>query len=167
MLLYGNGTFMQALEGEEATVDPLFAKIERDPRHANVLSIHRKTIDARQFPEWSMGFKRMSDLELSSVPGLRNFSMEDFNLEFLNAHEDVAGSIMSHYASWDPLVREVEAKSIHVKDLQKRLLRAAGGVEIAKLVLESILSAHELGKPSSDVERLCKFALSQLDQASL
>jgi hypothetical protein len=44
--------------------------------------------------------------------------------------------------------------------LQWRLIRAGGGAEIAKLALESILSAHKSGEASGDLQRLCSFVLS-------
>ena len=36
MLLYGNGTFLQALEGDEKVVADLYGKIEKDSRHIDV-----------------------------------------------------------------------------------------------------------------------------------
>ena len=44
LLLYKDGSFMQALEGEEATAAALFAKISRDPRHHNVLPLIQEPI---------------------------------------------------------------------------------------------------------------------------
>jgi bacteriocin-like protein len=37
--------------------------------------LHRKTIERRQYSDWSMGFKRISDKELQNVEGLRDFSV--------------------------------------------------------------------------------------------
>jgi hypothetical protein len=56
MLLYHEGAFLQVLEGEERSVETLFKRIGGDPRHSRVLVLLQRKIDARQFPEWSMGF---------------------------------------------------------------------------------------------------------------
>ncbi len=72
MLLHGNGTFLQVLEGEEAVVEPLLAVIERDPRHTNMKTLHRETISSRQYSDWSMGFEQVTDRTLKQIPGLRN-----------------------------------------------------------------------------------------------
>ena len=57
MLLYKDGNVMQALEGEEAAVRKLYAKIGRDPRHRGVQTLLQGPVDERQFPAWSMGFR--------------------------------------------------------------------------------------------------------------
>lgn len=56
MLLHQEGHFLQALEGEEAVVRQLAAKIARDPRHSGFVALHEATSDKRDFPDWSMGF---------------------------------------------------------------------------------------------------------------
>ncbi|MBV9862867.1 MAG: BLUF domain-containing protein [Alphaproteobacteria bacterium] len=57
ILLEIGGNFMQALEGEESAVDPLFAKIAKDPRHDQVKTILRLPITRRLFGDWAMAFK--------------------------------------------------------------------------------------------------------------
>jgi Sensors of blue-light using FAD len=56
MLLYKDGNFMQALEGEEAAVTSLKARIEVDRRHHGLVTICRGHAEARQFAQWSMAF---------------------------------------------------------------------------------------------------------------
>lgn len=58
MLVYMDGSFIQALEGEEDVLDPLVARIAEDPRHRDFVVIARYPIAERQFPDWSMGFRR-------------------------------------------------------------------------------------------------------------
>jgi hypothetical protein len=60
MLLYGNDTFLQVLEGEEAVLDTVVDKIEKDPRHSKIHFLYRKPLENRQYSDWSMGFKRVS-----------------------------------------------------------------------------------------------------------
>ena len=59
ILLYQDGNFIQVLEGEQAAVMQLFAKIERDPRHHGMLVLSERDIEQRSFPGWSMGFRRL------------------------------------------------------------------------------------------------------------
>ena len=164
LLLYGNGTFLQALEGEEDIVVPLYEKIARDPRHADVTCLGRRTIQARQYPEWSMGFRRVAAADLADVAGLRDFDKATFNADFLAVNAEAREDIMSHYASWDPLLREVDEGERHVKHLQEALRRAQGGIEIARLVLEGVVDAHAAGSFGDRHETMCTFALAQLGQ---
>lgn len=56
MLLYGNGRFLQVLEGDEATVHSLYARIRQDPRHRNVTTYADKPIATRAFSDWRMAY---------------------------------------------------------------------------------------------------------------
>ena len=56
MLLYHEGSFLQVLEGPEASVDLILASIFRDPAHYQPRTLLRQTIMHREFEGWSMGF---------------------------------------------------------------------------------------------------------------
>jgi hypothetical protein len=73
MLLYAEGSFFQVLEGPEAVLDPLYAKIEHDPRHTQMTLIIKEPISKRQFDDWTMGFYMMSSDELASLSGVNDF----------------------------------------------------------------------------------------------
>jgi Sensors of blue-light using FAD len=60
MLLYKDGNFMQALEGEEAPVLSLYARLQADRRHRGVLTLDSGHAGTRQFAQWSMGFHDLS-----------------------------------------------------------------------------------------------------------
>jgi hypothetical protein len=53
-LLLSGPWFVQTLEGDEALVRALLARIERDPRHDSVSLLDAGTVDERAFPRWSM-----------------------------------------------------------------------------------------------------------------
>ena len=56
-LVFHDGTFLQALEGEKRAVLEIFTRIESDPRHHDLTVLHRgEGPDARVFGDWSMGF---------------------------------------------------------------------------------------------------------------
>jgi len=97
MLLYANGTFMQVLEGAEEVVDELVEIIKKDPRYKNIQMLYRKPIERREYSDWSMGFRRLSDKDLKEVEGLRDFGEKDFNPEHLAQHATVVQSLMNHY----------------------------------------------------------------------
>jgi hypothetical protein len=73
MLLYSEGSFFQVLEGDEATVDGLLAKIAADKSHEQVTLIMREPIAKRAFGEWTMGFSRMTREDIESIDGLNDF----------------------------------------------------------------------------------------------
>jgi hypothetical protein len=73
MLLYKDGKFMQALEGEETAVRELYARISRDPRHLGVLTLVEGEREDRCFGDWSMGFQDLSSPEARATPGYSEF----------------------------------------------------------------------------------------------
>ena len=75
-LIYSDGTFMQVLEGPQAAVDKAFANIKKDTRHHDIALIERKTIDQRQFPDWSMGFKTLTQEQMRDIEGF-NYHLDD------------------------------------------------------------------------------------------
>ncbi|AMR33773.1 hypothetical protein A0256_21210 [Mucilaginibacter sp. PAMC 26640] len=60
VLLYSDGTFIQALEGEAEDIDFIFARIQNDTRHKNILVMMEREISERNFPNWSMGFTKVN-----------------------------------------------------------------------------------------------------------
>ena len=72
VLLYQDGTFFQVLEGAPEAVQALYGKIERDPRHNNVLLLARRMVGERNFGEWRMGFVR-ERRDIEELPGFVNF----------------------------------------------------------------------------------------------
>jgi hypothetical protein len=73
MLLFKSGRFMQVLEGEEDVVRERYLIIEADERHTEVQRLLSETIEARRFPQWSMGFPTPEDAELRAAPGYDDF----------------------------------------------------------------------------------------------
>ncbi len=61
MLVFHGGTFLQALEGEKRAVNEIFARIQNDPRHSDLIVLHRGPgPERRVFGDWSMGFADFS-----------------------------------------------------------------------------------------------------------
>ncbi|MFD0794018.1 BLUF domain-containing protein [Mucilaginibacter litoreus] len=59
-----NGRFIQVLEGEEKVVRESFEKIRMDVRHTSVVELFTYSINDRNFPDWSMGYKRIESEDL-------------------------------------------------------------------------------------------------------
>ena len=97
MLLYGNKTFIQILEGEEGVVHELVKTIKRDPRHTNFQIVKEKPIEQHEYADWSMGFKRVSGEDFEAVKGLEDFEEKDFNTTFLEGHASIVDSLMDHF----------------------------------------------------------------------
>jgi hypothetical protein len=167
MLLYGNGTFLQVLEGEDAVVDRLVDTIAADPRHVGMRLLGRRTIERRQYADWSMGFERITDDNLKQVDGLRDFGASDFNVDYLAGHGDIVDSLMSQYrvTHWDPLIREIDAKDKVIEHLRRNLVQARGRAELTGLVLESMTSAARQGGLTDEHLRLCESMLGTLGRS--
>ncbi len=72
MLLYHEGSFIQALEGEPETVRSLYDKIARDGRHHNERVIYEVEQDERNFDGWTLGFHRI-DAASEAPDGIDQF----------------------------------------------------------------------------------------------
>lgn len=55
-LLFGQGYFLQCLEGDVRVVQNLFSRIETDARHRDVTVLLQTSIRARTFGAWSMKY---------------------------------------------------------------------------------------------------------------
>ncbi len=53
-LLYGRGLFLQALEGPSDSIDQVFARISKDPRHTEVERLIDHSVKFRWFRNWAM-----------------------------------------------------------------------------------------------------------------
>lgn len=70
ILLHSNeGDIIQVLEGEQRQVEALFAVIEQDSRHRNVLKLAAGPIEQRLFGEWFMGFRMLDSAAFHSLAG--------------------------------------------------------------------------------------------------
>ena len=116
MLLYGNNTFIQILEGEERTVDSLLRKIRKDPRHTDFRLVAKKEIMQRQYSEWSMGFKNITRDDFGSIEGINNLDHKDFNTSFLANHTNIVDTLMEHYRKERSKRIKNEELSLHEED---------------------------------------------------
>jgi hypothetical protein len=60
-LFYNGGWFLQVLEGPAATLDKLYRKIEKDPRHKNSRILYNEPAKFRTFSRWTMNMTNLDD----------------------------------------------------------------------------------------------------------
>jgi hypothetical protein len=158
MLLFGNGTFLQSLEGDESVVDTLIAKIERDTRHTGMKILRREAISARQYADWSMGFEQVTDETLAAIPGLRNLGLRDFTAEYLGSHGEVVDSLLERHRAphWDPLIRELDARDKLIGELRRELANARNDHQMAALVLDTVIEAAGNGRLDAAHLEICR-----------
>ena len=68
-MVYGEGQFMQVLEGDVTTVTTLYERIVADPRHQAILKLADKPIAERTFIDWSMAFRELSPEQAAELEG--------------------------------------------------------------------------------------------------
>lgn len=68
MLMHCDGSFMQALEGEEALLTTLYTRIRNDRRHSGVITVIAEPLHEREFSQWAMGFEDLRAPPTSATP---------------------------------------------------------------------------------------------------
>jgi hypothetical protein len=68
-LVYGNKRFIQLLEGEQAVLEQVYARISQDPRHQHLCKVAAYPIAARRFAEWPLAFQSLSPAQFAHLAG--------------------------------------------------------------------------------------------------
>jgi len=106
MLVYINGNFLQVIEGAEAAVDELLAKIMKDSRHKRTLVMVREPITTRSFADWSMGFQALLLADVEALIGENDFFDSGSCVDGMNA-----GIVKTIFKSF----RQVQSESAGIK----------------------------------------------------
>ncbi|MDW3193995.1 MAG: BLUF domain-containing protein [Cytophagales bacterium] len=69
LLVYAQRRFLQIIEGDQSQVLALYSSIKDHPGHKNAQVLLDDELEDRLFPDWSMGFERLDEDELSSISG--------------------------------------------------------------------------------------------------
>jgi Sensors of blue-light using FAD len=72
LLLYHEGSFLQALEGDEGVLNALFSTISGDKRHHQIVKLLAREVDGAHFAGWQMGFVAMSSIS-KTLPGFSDY----------------------------------------------------------------------------------------------
>lgn len=63
------GFFLQVLEGPPGAVEDTYARIQLDPRHTDVTTIHCRTTEGRAFRDWAMRLESVTAEQAFAVTG--------------------------------------------------------------------------------------------------
>ena len=61
VLMFAEGTFLQVVEGPAWPMDKAMARIQADPRHANMQVLLDLETDRRAFPAWAMASRELDE----------------------------------------------------------------------------------------------------------
>ena len=86
MLLYCGGNFIQVLEGEAQDVEDIYDSIIKDDRNSGNIIVIKREISKRDFPDWSMGFKRLGVEDKGKLSGFTEFLDKDIRPEELTVN---------------------------------------------------------------------------------
>ncbi|MEO0982124.1 MAG: BLUF domain-containing protein [Pseudomonadota bacterium] len=67
LLLYGDGRFMQVIEGPTHSIDEVYASICADARHADIETIYEAYCDQRSYSGWRMAYRPLHGDEQAFV----------------------------------------------------------------------------------------------------
>ena len=96
LLLYSGGNVIQTLEGAEADVMAVFDAICADARHDRITVLERRTVAARAFPSWSMGFRNVTAREVTDTLGYAAFVKHSLGRD-LDAHPEPAFELLERF----------------------------------------------------------------------
>lgn len=88
LLIYGNQTFFQVIEGPKISVDDLWEKLQRDTRHTNVALLLSRKAPRLLFKDWSMAFEKMDSPLALQVVGLADL-LSDYKDGLLFSEQEV------------------------------------------------------------------------------
>lgn len=82
-LYYGNGYFVQCLEGDRNKIEDLFyKKILKDPRHKNCEVLYFEDVNDRLFSDWHMKY---ANIQQDILGFFAEHNLDEFNPYTLNA----------------------------------------------------------------------------------
>jgi hypothetical protein len=96
LLVHADSVF-QMLEGFPDIIEALYETIARDPRHRFVARLIAEPVEQRSFGDWSMGYGRMTGVDLGAVAPLRPFLDPAFR--YWHCDAAMAGALASAFAT--------------------------------------------------------------------
>lgn len=108
LMLFSEGTFLQALEGPPAGVLSLMEKIRRDRRHSNLTILESELTTTRVFPGWAMGYvapRNLTGGQKEALCSLLSAANARLTLKAAPERSEMAGQLWSFLGGF----REAEA----------------------------------------------------------
>lgn len=95
ILIVKGSIFLQCLEGKKEDVLFIYNKILNDERHGNIIDLVEEDIENRLFPDWSMGYRNLKNIDMIKSQKLKDFSsIDNFELE-----EDDISEIINEFVT--------------------------------------------------------------------
>jgi hypothetical protein len=88
ILCHNDKVYMQVLEGGREAINALYARILRDPRHADVVLLHYEEINERRYAGWTMGQANLAKINASTL--LRFSDMPELNPHTMSGKNSLA-----------------------------------------------------------------------------
>ncbi|WP_353571186.1 BLUF domain-containing protein [Candidatus Albibeggiatoa sp. nov. BB20] len=109
-LFFGNGYFLQFLEGERGNINALYHKLLHDDRHSDLRVLESKHVSDRYFEEWSMKYIHFPYV-IEKI--LRETGLEEFNPYVLDSYaiNAMAEAFRNHYDAQESAPRKEHKKS--------------------------------------------------------
>lgn len=96
ILMYGQGQFVQVLEGPMDEVKKLYLKIEKDPRHQNTERLLEEEIEDRVFGQWAMAYSALSADGIKKSGGNLGLNDAASLISFIKNPSSYVGSFISN-----------------------------------------------------------------------
>ena len=90
MMLYSNGTILQALEGEAEDLEEVFAHLQCDDQHKGIIKLKSGKANTRAFTDWTMGVKASYNDTITKICGFINPLKYDFLDSYNEKHPAVS-----------------------------------------------------------------------------
>jgi hypothetical protein len=162
MLIYGNGTFIQSVEGDEKIVKNTISKISSDTRHKDFKVLSEEITEQRLYDEFNMGFERLTEDSISNITSLKALSLKQLNSQFLSKNTQVVEDLLQRHRSthWNPLIQEIEVRDSFISEIHTKLANNMYQTEVLKLALESLINHVEANTIDTSYVQLCKSILA-------
>lgn len=98
ILLFGNGVFIQVLEGEDDIVDRLAMHIEQDARHSDFDILYEDSIERRAFGAWDMAYKVLDRDSIAFLNGAMAESSGEDLIAYLREDDHFARNFIAECA---------------------------------------------------------------------
>ena len=100
LLLYNDGTFIQLIEGKSGIIQNLYEKIQNDRRHSNVVLLLEESIKKRAFPDWTMGYYKLSKEQSGKIPGDSDFMHSTDSVKLIESTSYEAMKLLNSFKTY-------------------------------------------------------------------
>lgn len=109
LLLYKNERFMQALEGPREHVESIYHEyICRDDRHEGIVQLMGRSVEGRDFPDWTMGFRTEGGLDPVDERAFTPFIDSNFQPTHFTDNLSVAHQMLIDFRGTSPIDGETQ-----------------------------------------------------------